>query len=302
MRLSTVVYLVKQGLKNIRTNKMFSLASIATMTACIFLFGLFFSILTNFRHIVKVAEEGVGVTVFFDETLTDYQIQNIGKEIEKREEVLQMNYVTADEAWDEYQKVYFADNPELAEGFQDDNPLAGSSHYEIYLTDVAKQDELVKYLEGLEGVRRVNHSEVVANTLTDVNMIIAYISVAIIIILLAVAIFLISNTVTVGIAVRKEEISIMKLIGATDTFVRSPFIIEGAVIGLVGSAIPLVVIYILYNKVVTFMLEKFSIFATEELFLPVGQIYSVLIPVSLAIGLGVGLFGSITTIRKHLRV
>ncbi len=300
MRLSTVVYLMKQGLKNIRTNKMFSLASIATMTACIFLFGLFFAILTNFRHIVKVAEEGVGVTVFFEETLTETEIQGIGKTIEKRDEVLQMNYVTADEAWEEYQKVYFADNPELAEGFKDDNPLAGSSHYEIYLKDVERQDELVKYLEGLEGVRRVNHSEVVANTLTDVNMIIAYISVAIIIILLAVAIFLISNTVTVGIAVRKEEISIMKLIGATDNFVRSPFIIEGAIIGLVGSAIPLVIIYILYNKVIEFMADKFSLLSLE--FLPVGQIYSVLIPVSLAIGLGVGLFGSITTIRKHLRV
>ena len=300
MRLSTIVYLIKQGLKNIRTNKMFSLASIATMTACIFLFGLFFAILANFRHIVEVAEEGVGVTVFFEETLTDSEIQKIGKTIEKRDEVLQMNYVTADEAWEEYQKVYFAENPELAEGFKDDNPLAGSSHYEIYLKDVAQQDELVTYLESLEGVRRVNHSEVVANTLTDVNMIIAYVSVAIIIILLAVAIFLISNTVTVGIAVRKEEISIMKLIGATDNFVRSPFVIEGAIIGLVGSAIPLVIIYILYNKVIQFMAEKFSILSLE--FLPVGQIYSVLIPVALAIGLGVGLFGSITTIRKHLRV
>ena len=136
MRISTVGYSAKQGFKNIHTNKMFSLASIATMTACIFLFGLFFSILVNFRHIVKVAEEGVGVTVFFEETLTESQIKKIGEEIQKQDEVLQMNYVTAEEAWEEYQKVYFADNPELAEGFKDDNPLAGSSHYEIYLNDM----------------------------------------------------------------------------------------------------------------------------------------------------------------------
>lgn len=300
MRISTWYYLMKQGLKNIHRNKMFSLASIATMTACIFLFGLFFSIITNFRHIVKVAEEGVGVTVFFDENLTESEIQVIGKEIEKRDEVLQMTFVTADEAWEEYQKVYFADNPELAEGFKDDNPLAGSSHYEIFLTDVEKQEQLVTYLEKLDGVRRVNHSDVVAKTLTDVNMIIAYISVAVIVILLAVAIFLIGNTVTMGIAIRKEEISIMKLIGATDNFVRAPFVIEGAIIGLVGSAIPLVIIYILYNKVIQFMAEKFSVVSLQ--FLSVGQIFAVLIPVSLVIGLGVGLFGSITTIRKHLRV
>lgn len=300
MRISTMFYLIKQGLKNIYTNKMFSLASIATMTACIFLFGLFFSLLVNFRHIVEVAEEGVGVTVFFDEELNDEEIQKIGEVIEKRDEVLKMNYVTADEAWEEYQKVYFAENPALAEGFKDDNPLAGSSHYEIYLNNIEKQSELVTYLESLDGVRRVNHSDVVANTLTDVNMIIAYISVAIIIILLAVAIFLISNTITVGIAVRKEEIGIMKLIGATDSFVRSPFVIEGAVIGLIGSAIPLVIIYVLYNKVIEFMATKFSILSLE--FLPVKEIYTILIPVSLVIGLGVGLFGSITTIRKHLRV
>lgn len=300
MKLSTFFYLMKQGLKNIRRNKMFSLASIATMTACIFLFGLFFAIGTNFRHIVKVAEEGVGVTVFFNEDLTQEQIQAIGNEISKRDEVLQMNFVTAEEAWEEYQKVYFKDNPELAEGFKDDNPLAGSSHYEIFLKDVEQQNSLVKYLEGLEGVRRVNHSDVVANTLTDVNMIIAYISVAVIIILLAVAIFLIGNTIAMGIAVRKEEIAIMKLIGATDVFVRAPFIMEGVVIGVVGSAIPLVIIYILYNKVVLFMAEKFSILSLE--FLPVGQIYSYLIPIALMIGLGVGLFGSITTIRKHLKV
>lgn len=300
MRLSTFFYLMRQGLKNIRRNKMFSLASIATMTACIFLFGLFFAIGTNFRHIVKVAEEGVGVTVFFNEGLSEEEIQKIGNEIEKRDEVFKMNFVSAEDAWAEYQEIYFKDNPSLAEGFKDDNPLADSAHYEIYLKDVEQQNSLVEYLEGLDGVRRVNHSDVVANTLTDVNMIIAYISVAVIIILLAVAIFLIGNTIAVGIAVRKEEIAIMKLIGATDIFVRAPFIMEGVVIGVVGSAIPLVIIYVLYNKVVTFMAEKFSILSLE--FLPVGQIYSYLVPIALGIGLGVGLFGSITTIRKHLRV
>lgn len=300
MRISTLIYLIKQGLKNIYRNKMFSLASIATMTACIFLFGLFFAMVTNFRHIVKTAEEGVGVTVFFDEVLSEDEIKEIGKEIEKREEVHYMNFVTEEEAWEEYQKIYFKDNPELAEGFKEDNPLVGSAHYEIFLSDVSQQNTFVDYLEGIEGVRKVNHSDAVANTLTDVNMIVAYVSVAIIIILLAVAVFLIGNTITVGIAVRKEEIAIMKLIGATDMFVRSPFVIEGMVIGLIGSAIPLVIVYVLYNRVIQFMAEKFSILSLE--FLPIKYIFGYLTPISLAIGLGVGLFGSITTIRKHLKV
>lgn len=300
MRISTLIYLIRQGLKNIRRNKMFSLASIATMTACIFLFGLFFAMLTNFRHIIKVAEEGVGVTVLFDENLSENEIKAIGEKIAKRKEVLQVTFISEEEAWEDFQKVYFKENPDLAEGFKDDNPLVGSSSYAIFLKKVEDQKSLVKYLEGLEGVRQVNHSAVVANTLTNVNMIIAYISVAIIIILLAVAVFLIGNTVTMGIAVRREEIAIMKLIGATDSFVRSPFIIEGMIIGLIGSAIPLVIIYILYNKVIQVMAEKFSILSLE--FLPVGRIFATLVPTALVIGLGVGLFGSITTIRKHLKV
>lgn len=279
---------------------MFSLASVATMAACIFLFGCFFSVVMNFRYIVHKAEEGVAVTVFFDENTTEADISQIGKLLSERSEVGEVNYVSADEAWESYQKEYFGEDTQLAEGFKDDNPLADSDHYEVYLNDVAKQDALVKYIQGIEGVRKVNYSSAVANTLSDVNILIGYISVAVIVVLLAVAVFLISNTITIGISVRKEEIAIMKLIGATDFFVRSPFIIEGAIIGLVGSAIPLIAVYYLYRNVVSFVLERFTILSLD--FIPVGHIFSYLVPVSLIIGLGVGLLGSITTIRKHLRV
>lgn len=300
MRISTFFYILKQGLKNIRRNKMFSLASVATMAACIFLFGCFFSVVMNLRYVVHKAEEGVAVTAFFDEGTSEARISQIGMLIEKRSEVSDLKYVSAEEAWEEYKQEYFGDDDQLAEGFKDDNPLADSDHYEVYLEDVAKQDSLVKYLQSIENVRKVNYSSTVANTLSDVNILIGYISVAVIVVLLAVAVFLISNTVTIGISVRKEEISIMKLIGATDYFVRSPFIIEGAIIGLVGSAIPLIAVYYLYRNVVSFVLEKFKILSLD--FIPVGDIFSYLLPVSLIIGLGVGLLGSISTIRKHLKV
>lgn len=300
MRISTVFYLVRQGLKNIRRNKMFSLASIATMAACIFLFGCFFSVIMNFRYMVQKAEEGVAVTVFFDEGTTDAQIKKIGTLLEAREETGAVTYVSAEQAWESYQKEYFGEQQELAEGFRDDNPLVNSDHYEVFLTDVTKQDALVKYIQSIDGVRKVNYSSTVADTLTDVNILLGYISVAVIVILLAVAIFLISNTVTIGISVRKEEIGIMKLIGATDYFVRSPFVIEGAIIGLVGSGLPLIAVYYLYNSVVSFVLERFKILSLE--FIEVGKIFSYLAPVSLLIGLGVGLLGSFYTIRKHLHV
>ena len=294
---------------------MFSLASIATMSACIFLFGLFFSIIVNFQHIIKTAEEGVAITVFFEEDATDSEKKAIGKALEARKDVAEVKYISAEEAWEEFQKQYFADNPELAEGFKNDNPLASSDNYEVYMKTAEDsksltarsrslsetQKELVSYAQKLDGVREVNKSDVVAKMLSSVNTLVAVISIAIIIILLGVSIFLISNTVTMGITVRREEIAIMKYIGAKDGFVRAPFIIEGILIGLVGAAIPLGILYVLYNKAITYILTKFSLLNNILDFLPVGQVYKTLLPVGLLLGIGIGFVGSFFTIRKHLK-
>ena len=317
MRISTFGYVGKQGVKNIWRNKMFSLASIATMSACIFLFGLFFSILVNFQYIIKSAEEGVAITVLFNEDATEEQKKEIGEQLESRDDVSEVKYVSADDAWAEFQKEYFGDNPELAEGFKDDNPLAGSDNYEVYMKTVkgdnkdliakskslsATQQDLVKFAQSLDGVRQVNKSDVVANTLSSVNMLVAYVSIAIIAILLGVSVFLISNTVTTGITVRKEEIAIMKYIGAKDFVVRSPFVIEGLIIGLFGAAIPLALLYFLYDKAVVYIMEKFSILKNIITFLPVGNVYIYLLPIGLVMGIGIGFLGSYFTVRKHLRV
>ena len=239
MRISTVGYSVKQGVKNIGRNKMFSLASVATMAACIFVFGLFFSIIMNFQYIVHKAEEGVAITVFFNDDATQEQIDNIGAQLKKQDGVKEIKYVSADEAWETFKDQYFGESSDLAEGFKNDNPLAGSDNYEVYMTDVASQKKLVSFAESLDGVRKVNKSDTVANTLNSVNKLVWYVSVVIIAILLAVSIFLISNTVTMGITVRREEIAIMKYIGAKDGFVRAPFIIEGILIGLVVALVRL---------------------------------------------------------------
>ena len=244
MKFSTFLYNLKQGLKNIWRNKMFSLASVATMTACIFLFGLFYSIGTNFQKMLREIEEGVAVTVFFNEGISEQEISDIGQQIGSRPEVKEYKYKSSDEAWEEFKADYFEGYEDAAESFGDDNPLASADSYEIYLKDVSSQAELVAFLEATPGVREVRHSEVAAKTLTDFNRLIAYISVSVIVILIAVAVFLISNTVTVGISVRREEIAIMKLIGAKDSFVRAPFIVEGVTIGLIGSIIPLVILWL----------------------------------------------------------
>lgn len=298
MRISTFFYTFKQGFINIFRNKWFSLASAATIAACLFLFGVFYAIITNFQHIVKTAEEGVSVTVFFEEGISDARIQEIGEMITKRIEVADVKFVSADEAWEGFKEEYLG---EYSDGFTE-NPLADSANYEIYLNDISLQPALVTYLESIEDVRQVNKSEITATTLSGMNALIGYVSIGIIVILLSVSVFLISNTVTIGISVRKEEISIMKYIGATDFFVRSPFVIEGVLIGLIGSALPLGIIYVLYNNVVFYIQDRFQILSGLLNFLPVDTIFTTLLPVSLGIGIGIGFLGSFVTVRKHLRV
>ena len=251
---------------------------------------------------MKIAESGVAVTAFFDEGMKESEILEIGEKIEARSEVSEMVYVSAEEAWEEYKEVYFSENPQLAEGFADDNPLANSAHYEIYVSDVALQDELVTYIESIEGVRKINQSEDIANILSDFNVLVGYASVAIIGLLLAVSVFLISNTITIGINSRREEIGIMKLIGATNTFVRTPFLIEGIAIGLVGAIIPLIVLFFGYRELVGYVMGEFNLLTGVLQFLPVEELFNILIPVALILSVGIGFFGSFFTTRKHLRV
>ena len=311
MKISTLLYTIKQGFVNIFRNKWYSLASIATISACLFLFGLFYSIVANFQNILKTAEEGVSVTLYCHiecdgceshtegQIPSEQQIEEIGQEIAKRAEVSDVQFKSADEAWATFGPDYFGED--YAEGFPE-NPLAGEDSYEIFLSDVSMQDALVTWLQSIPQVRKVNYSEMTANTLSGLNLLIAYVSMGIIVILLAVSIFLISNTVAIGISVRSEEINIMKYIGATDFFVRAPFVLEGMLIGLIGAAVPLGLIYSLYNYALNYIVERFLVLSGFLNFLSVDEVFHFLIPVSLGVGVGIGFLGSISTVRKHLHV
>ena len=180
--------------------------------------------------------------------------------------------------------------------------MKGEHNYEIYLTSVSLQGQLVTWLQSKPEVRLVRYSEVTASTLSGFNGMIVYVSAAIILILLAVSIFLISNTVRVGISVRSEEIGIMKYIGATDFFVRAPFVLEGMMIGLVGALIPLYLIYYLYDYVLNMLTTRFEMLSSMLSFLSLEEIFGVLMPVSILIGVGMGLLGSYITVRKYLKV
>ena len=302
MKIKTLLYNIKQGFVNIKRNKLFSMASIATIAICIFLISVFYAVVVNFNYMIDRLESKLCVTTFFEKDITDEQVESLRETIGRRAEVSKIVYKSADEAWEEYKVIYFGDKAELAAGFKDDNPLANSASFSIYLNDSGMQDTLVSYLNQLEGIRQVNASANTASTLSDFGKLVGYISVSLIIILLAVAVFLIGNTVMIGITVRKEEIGIMKLMGATDLFIRSPFMVEGLMIGLVGAVIPLLIMYPIYNNLIGKIMAKFQTLQSVAEFMNAGDIYKVLIPMALIIGGGIGLLGSIITMRKHLRV
>lgn len=303
MKISTLGYSIKQGLKNIQRNLLFSLASVGTMIACLFLFGIFYSIILNMEHEVKDIQSSLKVSVFFDEGATDEQIAQIGTEIKKLENIDTMNYISADVAWKGYiEDVYQGDNEYVDSVFGDDNPLANSSSYELSLKDVSRQDVTVKQLEGVSGVRKVNSSDGTAKALSSLIKLLSYISIGVIAILLFVSLFLISNTITIGISVRKEEIAIMKLIGAKDIFVRAPFLVEGVFIGLIGSLVPLIIMYFVYNAMTGYLAAHFALISNMVQFVTVGEVFKGLAPISILMGIGVGFFGSLLTTHKHLRV
>jgi cell division transport system permease protein len=296
--INSFFYSIGQGFRNLTRNRWYTLATVATISACLFLFGIFYSIVTNFQYMVKTAEEGVSVTVFFDEGVTEDQILALQSDLSVRPEVSKIDYESADAAWEGFKEQYLG---EYADGFTE-NPLADSANLQIYMNDVSMQPALVTYLESIDIVKTVNRSEITASTLSGMNKLIAYISLGIIIILLAVSIFLISNTVTIGISVRKEEIGIMKYIGATDFFVRAPFVIEGMIIGFIGSIIPLVIVYFIYSEAIVYVGTRFAMLSNLLTFLPIEEIFDKLTPISILIGVGIGFLGSFVTVRRHLHV
>lgn len=299
-RISTVVYSIGQGGKNLRRNRMFSLASIGTMAACLFLFGIFYFLLQNLQYAIKGAETNVGVTVFFDEGTDVVRIAQIREEIEKRSEVAYVNYISAEEAWERYRETSLSE--EQAKSFGEDNPLENYASLEVHTSDVTAQDALVRYIESIPQVRLVNDSKELADMLSSINRAVSIVTTVIIAILAAVAVFLISTTISTGVSIRAQEISIMKLIGATDFFIEAPYFVEGILLGAIGAVIPLVLLNVIYRRISGYITERLvSVLGRGTMLLDSGQVFATLIPLSLAIGIGIGALGTWVTLKKQLR-
>ena len=307
--MSTLLYCIERGLINLRKNMLFSVASTATIAACIFLFCIFFSVFANVRNIAYQAETTIGISVFFNEGVSDQEKENFRDQVVTHGGIKEITYKSAEEAWEGFKEDYFGENAdELSEAFADDNPLAESDSYEIFMNNIEDQQAEVEYIRGFDIVREVNYAHSVIDALNKLNRVILILSAAMIGILFAISIFLISNTINLAAHFRKRENEIMRLIGATNGMIRAPFVVEGTFIGLIGTIIPLGLIYLIYRSAEQYLAERLASAGTLSAFkdvinmLPFMQIFPVMLIVGAVLGVGTGFVVSFITIRKHLRV
>lgn len=295
-------YVFKTGFRNLGNKKLFSFASIGTIASSVLVFCIFFVLAFNIKGLIQKVETTVGIQVFFEEGLTEDEIQSIANKNFYTEDVKSIKFKSSNEAWDKFKKEYFDNKTELAAAFEDDNPLANSASYEILLNDITKQYDYVNFLKTIEGVRQVNYSNVLIEALTKLNVGISTFSFILIILLLIIAMILISNTITLSSQFRRKENEIMKLIGATNFMIRAPFVIEGFFIGFFGSLIPIVVVCALYNYLMNLLVKNASFLS--NIFTPV-DLLEIALPMA---GAGIitscliCMIVSFFTIRKHLKV
>ncbi|WP_394925070.1 cell division protein FtsX [uncultured Robinsoniella sp.] len=302
MEFSTLSYLIKMGLKNIRRNKVYMIGSVVTMSICIFLFGIFFISMSNVESILKTAEDEMSILVFFQEGIEKNKIEEIGKQIRQQANVIETNYVSADAAWEEFQKKIFEDDETVADDYKDTNPLAQSDHYMVRISGIENQTGFVTYVKGLEGVRKVTHSETTVRLLSTANRVLAMLTAGCMLLLVLISLFLVNNTLAVGMESRKDKIKVMQLMGAKPSFIKVPFIVEGLFIGIFGTGIPLFVLFIVYEWVMENVNLTLGIFQKGIPFLSASSIFPVLTVIAGILGIGTGLFGSLFTIKRHLKV
>lgn len=305
MRIRTIKTCMKDGVKSIVRNGLMSIASIGTISACLLILGLTYCIVMNVQQLTKELDSSLGIVAFLAEGTTDAQAKELTAQLQDREEVKSARYVSPEEAWEEFKETLKNDseyNNEILDELDTDNPLSNSSNIEIYLNNSRDQETLVEELRAHELVRSVNYSQKAADMMTTIAKFATYIGLALMGVLMLIAILLIANTIKLSVYIRRNEISIMKYIGAKDSFIRLPFIVEGMLIGLLGVIIPSGLIYLGYYYIIKIVNEKFTSMSYLLTFVETNEIMRGLLPIFLILSICVGMIGSMISIRKHLRV
>jgi len=294
MKIRTVRYIIKEGFINSYRNKLMSLASISVVIASLIVFGMFFLITANLNYNMSIFKDKPEIKVFCDYKLDDAQVKNVEDAIKKNEKIQDYNTVSKKEAFEEAKTMLGNDNSAL-EGL-DESFLPIS--FIVKLKNPADGTFVMEQLKSIKGIDKVSYPQKRIETFSRISYWGQLVSGILVVILLIISMFIIANTIKLTVFARRKEINIMKYIGATDWFIRWPFVVEGAVIGFIGAIISFVLIGYIYNFAGNKLGEVFQ----GIMFIKLNQIGLSIVGIFSLIGIGIGSVGSVMSIRKYLQV
>lgn len=299
MRPSSIRYYFKEGFTGLLKNRLMTVASIATVAACLLIVSFSWCVISNLDSVLHQIEDNIGISVFLSDDVDAEQITEIKEAMEQLDHVTSVIYVSPEEGLESLKEEQGLG--EILDGFSgENNPL--SHAFTISLDSIENQDTVLKELEQVSGIRNITAAQTETDILLRINKIISIVGVLVVAILAVISVVIIMNTIKISVYTRKTEINIMKYVGATDWFIRWPFIIEGALIGIIGAMIPIAICWPTYGKAVDLLNNYLPMVQNLVTFVDSYSIFSVLLPVSLLGGIALGVIGSVSSIRKYLRV
>ncbi len=300
MKYNILGYLIGEGFSNVFKNKKSTGASLMIMCATMIIFGVFLILGENINHFVQEVEEAQGIQVFATDEATDEQIQKLGEDIQKVNGVNTIEYKSKEAALDQM-KQKFSENEELLEGYEGENNIFTAS-YVVTLTDLNLSGQVQEEISKLDNVKKITSSDETVSTLIDLANGVKIVTGVILVLLVVISVFIIANTIKLTVHARRKEISIMKYVGATNGFIRWPFIVEGMIIGIIASAISIVLVAVAYNFIAEQMVNSQFMKMVGVSLVGFSDMFSSIIVVYMLLGIGIGALGSIISMRKYLKV
>ena len=299
MKYNIFGYLIGEGLGNVFKNKKSTGASLMIMCATMIIFGIFLILGENINHFVEEVESVQGIQVFINNDATQEQIDELGDKIRGIDGVSTIEYVTKEQAL-EQMKERFGDQQDLLAGYEENNIFPAS--YVVTMTDLSKSKEVQDQILTFENVKKITSKDDTVSTLINLANGIKIVTGVILLLLVIISIFIIANTIKLTVHARRREISIMKYVGATNGFIRWPFIVEGMIIGILASAISIVLVGGAYSFIAEKLVNSEFMQVINMSLISFKDMFNSIILVYMLLGIGIGVLGSMISMRKYLKV
>lgn len=297
MKFNVIGYLVGEGIKNTFKNKKSTFSAMLVMCISMLIFGLFFIIGENVNHVMQTVENAQAMQVFIKLDATDEEITTLGEQLKNIEGVSKVEFLSKEEGFDQYKESY-GELSSYLDPYQDVIP----DSYIIHFTDLKLSEEVLKQVNQLENIKEITNANELIQKLIRITNGIRMITIVILVGLVIGAIFIISNTIKLTVYARRKEISIMKYVGATNAFIRWPFIVEGMMIGIVSACISILIVGGIYKAIANSLVSSTTIQNLGITFVSFADMFNVIIIVYLVLGIGIGILGSSISMRKYLEV